>query len=376
VDGKPSDYWDNFLFGYKSAYVNAYFHGSLLAMADLEFQLGDRERSLELQRLAGRVRQRFDETFWNPETGRYAGCVDVDGRVWDFGFTYLNLESVFYGCVPPARAREVFAWLDGVRTVPSDVQSVNGRVTGVTGADIYDLGWAPRSCTRAVESVAVDGKYWWWSINGAISVAGERPSARYGEHLENGGAIFYVSFYDIMARLQVLGAEAAWTRFRAILGEFAEDELRRDPPNDVGAAWKWGILGEFPESGLVPAAMVYGFLGLGTDHSGLTVAPRLPAALHRLELGPVVYGGARYQVSVQAGDDGFLSSVTLEGDADGGEPVPDRGVLTLAGFAPGAVCTVTRDGTHPQTVPASAEGLVRIPFGDWESLACSAPRRR
>ncbi len=293
VDGMPSDYWDNFRFGYKSAYLNIYFYASLLAMADLEASLGVPQRAKELTALSKRVKETYSKTFWDAKNGRFIGCVDRTGRSWDFGFTYLNLEAITYGLASDQQAAQIFEWLDGKRIIADDKQKIGDRMTGATDAEIYALQWAPLSTTRAVESIKVDGKYWWWHLGNKITVD---HNASYGEHLENGGAIFYVSHYDMMARLRTFGSDNAWQRFEGILNEFRKDQLKRDPKNNKGAGWKWGIIGEFPESGLVPATIALGFMGLSASPDALIVKPHLPQALPWLEVRHVNYRGASYSV--------------------------------------------------------------------------------
>lgn len=293
VNGMPSDYWDNFRFGYKSAYLNIYFYASLLAMADLEASLGDREQATKLIALSKRVKESFSKTFWDSKKGRFIGCVDRTGRSWDFGFTYLNLEAITYGIASEQQVAQIFEWLDGKRIIADDKQMIGDRMTGATGAEIYALQWAPLATTRAVESIKVDGKYWWWHLGNKITVDN---NASYGEHLENGGAIFYVSHYDMMARLRTFGPDNAWQRFEGILKEFRKDQLKRDPKNNKGAAWKWGIIGEFPESGLVPATIALGFMGLNASPDALVVKPCLPEALPWLEIQHVNYRGATYSI--------------------------------------------------------------------------------
>jgi len=296
VDGMPSDYWDNFRFGYKSAYLNIYFYASLSAMASLEGSLGEQDQAKKLRALAQRVKKAYTKNFWDAEKGRFIGCIDRSGRKWDFGFTYLNLEAITYGLASPQQARMIFDWLDGKRVVATDKQQVGKRLTGATGTEIYALGWAPLSTTRAVESITVDGKHWWWHLGNQITVSGSRANALYGEHLENGGAIFYVSHYDLMARLRVFGPDNAWHRFEGILVEFERDQLKRDPRNNRGAAWKWGIIGEFPESGLVPASIALGFMGLDASTDALVIKPALPQAMPWLEVKHVNYRGGVYSI--------------------------------------------------------------------------------
>ena len=50
-NGYPTDYWDNFPFGYMSAYANIYFYASLAEMAELEEAIGEGRRAEELRDL-------------------------------------------------------------------------------------------------------------------------------------------------------------------------------------------------------------------------------------------------------------------------------------------------------------------------------------
>ena len=211
-------------------------------------------------------------TFWDPAKGRYVSTIDKTGKVWDFGSTFINLEALAYGLGDSLKAQAIFAWLDGARIIPGETSQ---------GADIYAWKFAPRANTLAIESTGPP--YWWESLGGAINVDG---NAGWDRHLENGGAIFYTSYYDIIARIKYLGPDNALQRLNAIVAEFEIDQLRRDPDT-----WKFGIIGEFPESGLVPCVLIYGFAGLSADSAGLHVAPQLPSAWEWLKLKDLAYAG-------------------------------------------------------------------------------------
>ncbi len=283
-NGFPTDYWDNFPFGFLSAYANIYFYASLSAMAELEDALGNPGRALELRNLSTLAKQRFNEVFWDEAKGRYIGCVDSSGARHDYGFTYLNMEAVAYGLADPEKARKIYSWLDGKREVEGDHSK---------GKDIYLYVVAPRSTTIPVENVQ---PYWWYDIQGAISV-GPGGKANYGEHVENGGIIFYTSFYDLISRLLYLSADDALCRLDAIMAEFHKDQLRRDPPNNQGIRWKLGIVGEFPESGLVPTFVVHGFLGAYAGADGLHLCPRLPSALSYVGVEDLWFRGNLYTIT-------------------------------------------------------------------------------
>jgi len=317
IDSKPSDYWDNLRVGYKSAFINIYFYASLEAMAQIEESLGESKTAEKYREIAKQVKKNFNETFWNPKTQRFALCVDREGTMWDFGFTYLNTEAMFYGLPDKEKTKVIYDWMDGKRIVKSDIQTVKGKKTGSVGKDIYALKWAPRSNTRAIESIQVDGKYWWWDIGGAITVGGENPSAAWTEHLENGGAIFYTSYYDILARINYLGSDNAWRRLSTILKEFAKDELRRDPPNNRGAPWKWGITGEFPESGLVPVTFIYGIMGISADIENLNVKPNLPKQMSHAAVREVVYKSVKHSISARINAKGEITSVDILAEKEG-----------------------------------------------------------
>lgn len=289
-DGAPTNYWDNFPFGYKDAYINAYFYASLGAMAEIEQFVGEQAKAAEYRKLAEKVREEYSRTFWDEEKGRFIGCVDVDGKRWDLGFTFLNLEALTYSVASREQGEQVLSWLDGDRIVAEDTSR---------GDDIYHFGWAPRATTVDVAEL---GEPYWWKpivIDGIPQITVfEGGSATFGEHLENGGAIFYVSHYDVLARARHRGANDAWSRFSAIMDEFGVDELRRDPTNNVGANWKIGITGVFPESGLVPASFLYAFIGVDADIRGLNIRPNLPDALEYAGVRDLSFGRGIYDVQV------------------------------------------------------------------------------
>lgn len=309
-EGDPTNYWDNWKFGYKNAYDNIYYYAALEAMAQLEQRWGDAARAAQLRAYRQGCKAAYDAEFWNPARGRYICTIDRTGRAWDFGSTFVNLEALAYGLGDAAKARSVFDWLDGRRVVPGETS---------TGADIYFWRFAPRANTIKVESIGPP--YWWEDLFGAIRV--DNATARWPNHLENGGAIFYTSYYDLMARLRHLGADNALARLQTIVGEFEVDQLRRDPTAPGSAPWQIGIIGEFPESGLVPCALVYGFAGVEPDSSGLNIVPRLPTVWSFLTVRRVVWAGAVLDVTVRrsgatiASDSKSLRTVYVHG-----RPIP------------------------------------------------------
>lgn len=282
--GHPTNYWDNLRFGYKDPYTNLYFYAACLAMSELYAMKGDPVKSADYATLAANVKTNFNATFWDSTKKRYTTTIDINNVTRDFGLSFLNLEALAYGLADSqAKADDIFAWLDGTRTITGDTS---------TGADIYYYTIAPRANTLKIEST---GSPYWWQDPGGISVTG---NASWDQHLENGGFIFYTSFYDILARAAYKGIDNAYARMQTIANEFAVDELRRDPNNAYGVAWRIGVTGEFPESGLVPAAFLYTVAGIDASRSGLAIAPSIPTGMTTATVSNLVYRGRDYTIQV------------------------------------------------------------------------------
>jgi hypothetical protein len=168
---------------------------------------------------------------------------------------------------------------------------------------------------------------------------------KYGEvQVQNGGAIMYTTFYDLMSRVRVNGANDAFARLKTIekwykdiydyyvtsenynkkpdrfywdyycRGEWENPKNKTYIPqngikgtqerNDGGGVV--GIDGEFLESLLVIAAMPYGFFGIQSlGGTTLQVQPQLPDALDFWGMENLSFGGVKYDLTI------FENAVTL-----------------------------------------------------------------
>lgn len=293
--GVHSNYWDDIPFGYLSAYENIYFTASLLAMAELEtvmrgVQIRDAPpaRSPAFYRqLAQLVKRRYDETFWNETAGRYIGCVDVHGNRHDYGFTYVNTEALAYGLGDVEKAQRIYHWMEN-------------EPTSTGKPDTYFFEFAPR-----VNTLDCSG---WWYLEGKAEI----PSQPFDTHCENGGAILYTSFFDLMARHRWLGADNAWQRLWGILRRYDQpDRLCGGNPMYFGGkpyvnGWAVGTDIPFPESGLVPTFFLYGFLGVEAHVDGLHISPKLPKDLTFAGVRNLFYRGVLLDLRVQREATGYL----------------------------------------------------------------------
>ncbi len=273
--GIGSNYWDLLPFGGEDALATVYYYNTLQKLADLEGKISTHpewkvpstgtDDPADLRHHALEVKTSFDKRFWNSKTGRF-GTVDLDGRMHDYGFTFLNNEAVTFDIASPEQARSIQSWMSGARTVAGDTS---------TGNDIYHWRFGPRSTTRR----NIDYYFWGWS---------NPESVPWGTQVQDGGAVLGFTYYDLMARLKTAGPDDIARRLQAIADWFEETRreggyrayYRKDPARGLlqggGTAGGLGIDREFAESVLATQVMLYGVLGLRPTVDGFTIAPKLP----------------------------------------------------------------------------------------------------
>lgn len=293
---KSGNYWDYYKLGYQSAFDNAEFYRSLQSMARLERAMGGTEQAAEYAALAAKTKDKFNELFWNDATGRYIGCIDANGVRRDYGFTFVNLHALGYGLADPPRARRILDWLDGKRIVDGDTS---------TGSDIYHFKLGPRSNTIDMAGVPDWVETWGGELDPA-------RQGKYGMQIQNGGSIFYTSYYDLAARLRYQGIDGAMKRLEGIMAEFEKDELRRIDSNHVGHTLILGVLLCFPESGLVPMFYVDGIMGLRPGAEGLWINPSLPCGWEWAAVNSYWFRGKEYAIRADA--TASLPAIRQDGD--------------------------------------------------------------
>ena len=323
-----NNYWDILPFGHLDAYANVAFYGSIEAMRQMDEAL-DVESLTDYEKLRDLTRRRFDEVFWNDEAGRYIGCVDSDGVRHDYGFTFINLEALHYGLGDDAKARRIHRWLEAGTTSSGKADTYTKWMFAPRATTIHNPTWGPGAARSAGENPVEPWWTFWW------------PGTPFGEQCQDGGAIFYVSFFDLMSRTRTFGPENAWTRFQEILARYRmPDRLCGGSPlylgeipqqEDAGAV---GTDYPFPESGLVPLYVLYGVIGLEPTPGALLVTPRLPQALEFAEVTGVDWRGARLRIRVTK------TTVQIDGTLADGAAVSRR-----VDIEPGETAAIT--GAEP-----------------------------
>src|SRR5205807_1646548 len=129
----------------------------------------------------------------------------------------------------------------------------------------------------------------------------------YGALVEDGGALLWVNYYDVMARLKWLDADSAWRKFADMLYRVEGDALLftesvSHPTNTYGENYLEVGPADGPENGLNAAAPLNGFMGIQPQVDGLYTTPNLPTSLLFLISSSVSYGSQTYQVRVTRGE--------------------------------------------------------------------------
>lgn len=304
-----NNYWDVLPFGHLDAYANITFYASITAMEQMEASLGTTPLT-DYARLRELAHRRYDEVFWNDEAGRYIGCVDIDGVRHDYGFTFINLEALHYGLGDETKAKRIYHWMETEPTSSGKPDTYTKWIFAPRATTIHNPMWGPDAPESETDNPVKPWWTFWW------------PGRPFGEQCQDGGAIFYTSFFDLMNRSRTFGAENAWQRFQEILARYRmPDRLCGGNPlflGEISQQEGGGSVGTdypFPESGLVPLYFLYGVIGLDPSPDALHITPRLPKALEFVAVRDVSWRGAKLRIRVTP------SAVDISGTSASGYPI-------------------------------------------------------
>ena len=298
--GIGSSYFDLLPGGGTPGVANIYFYDTLLCMANLEEQiLKHPEWNISggplrfnpkfLRRHAKEIKETAAHKLWNKKTGRFAFNLDADNIQWDFGYTILNLESIYYNFANSNQAASIMNWITGNRIVKGDTS---------VGEDIYHWRFGPRCSTkRNINYYPAAWLYW----------ADNTP---FGNQVQDGGSVMGFSFFDIMARLKILGADNAWLQLKKIIKWYEDVQKEggyrkyystefpeRGALQGGGTAGGLGLDEEFYESVLLPQVMLYGFMGFEPGFEGFKINPQLPKDWPSLTITRVKFQDAVLELS-------------------------------------------------------------------------------
>ena len=98
-DRESWNWWDDFAFGHKDAYLNLQAYRALGCMKKIYAKLKMQDDVDKVEAAMEKFRGAFHKTFYNPQTGVYAGWISQDGRMHDYMFTFITSMAINEGLV-------------------------------------------------------------------------------------------------------------------------------------------------------------------------------------------------------------------------------------------------------------------------------------
>lgn len=254
------NWWDVVACGGYDAFTNALTYAALRDLGAMERAAGNAASGERYAAQAKRLKQSFNELFWDDEAGRYVSWVDTRGGRHDYFFTGTNLIAAAEDIADAPRRRRI-------------LDSIDKR--------LGELGYRAFSLPCNLLSIPPEhynAGDWWLETYGYPHFYDT-----FGTY-ENGGIFPWVSAYYIAA-MGEFDPDAAYDHYVGILDQYDRDNL-----HGAGNGYFWdpetGRLteGSKQEPYLANAAMViWGFMslfGLTFDfEKGIAIRPRLPKRL-------------------------------------------------------------------------------------------------
>ena len=265
------------------------------SVSDLETILSNLKANIEKPYVEGDYDWSEKGGFWDAKTGRFIQGITAEGNKLDYGYLHYNLEAISYGIGTNAQVKSIMDWINGDRIVEGDTS---------TGDDIYIFEFAPRYTT-------VDNKkdYLW-----AYQKGGE-GRLRFGDSVNDGGAVITWSYHDLVARVQTRGVEDAFGRLKEInawydkvasyggegINFYREYYDRQDVVTVQGSGNEGGagLDSEFLEASLMYAAIPYGFFGFdATEADTIGFTHNLPEKLTYWQMNHMEVGSLKFSVKM------------------------------------------------------------------------------
>ncbi|MCE5198335.1 MAG: hypothetical protein ABFD54_13500 [Armatimonadota bacterium] len=339
--GVYGSYWDLMPGGVYEVDTSAAYYRALLSMASLEEAAAKRgiktpvvsvvgpdnkkmitykETPESLRALAAKVKKQIEKSFWNEETGRFARNIDINGKKYDYGFAHMNLMSLAFGVGTDSQRDSILSWIEGERIVSGDTS---------TGADIYHYRFGPRVTTKR------NSTYYYWAWNHDRHDAPNNFQFAWGNQMQDGGAVPFTSFFDLVARtstkrqdeidkafertkeiqkwyLDVKSAGGTGSNFYRPYYDNHPERGRQQSPTPGGI----GLDREFlSDSSLGTIFMERAFMGIDShDECVLSVSPAVPSQLKKIGVENVYFRGNHINIEAGKGYVSFAGSKIPNGN--------------------------------------------------------------
>lgn len=101
------NWWDDFAFGHKDAYLNILAYKALNGIQKIYTMLNLKNNADSIQVHLDKFRRSFHHTFYNKKTGMYAGWISQDGKMHDYQFSFINSMAINEGLVDKKLAKQI-----------------------------------------------------------------------------------------------------------------------------------------------------------------------------------------------------------------------------------------------------------------------------
>lgn len=101
------NWWDDFAFGHKDAYLNILAYKALNGVQKIYSLLNLHTEADSIRICLNRFRSAFYRTFYNKKTGMYAGWISQDGKIHDYQFSFINSMAINEGLVEKKYSKKI-----------------------------------------------------------------------------------------------------------------------------------------------------------------------------------------------------------------------------------------------------------------------------
>ncbi|HPD29312.1 MAG TPA: amylo-alpha-1,6-glucosidase [Phycisphaerae bacterium] len=255
------NWWDVVSCGGYDAFINVLTYPALRDLAEMERAAGNVKLADHYAAAARRLRQSFNELFWDERAGRYISWVDTQGGRHDYFFTSVNLIAAAESIADQPMRRRI-------------LDSIDRRV-----AELGYKGFSLPCNLVSIPPEHYNAGDWWLETYGYPHFYD-----LFGTY-ENGGIFPWVSAYYIAAMAE-FDPDKAYDHYLAILNQYERDNL-----HGAGNGYFWDTETGLPTEGSKQepylanvAVTVWGFMslfGLTFDFTkGIAIRPRLPRRLN------------------------------------------------------------------------------------------------
>ncbi|MBE6682224.1 MAG: hypothetical protein E7600_08065 [Ruminococcaceae bacterium] len=133
--GNASNIFFTYSFGHLDCYNNLMFYDAMVSLSKLYDMMGDEEKSKTYSDIASKNKAAINVTFYDNDSGRYVGYIDVNGNKRDYGFTAINLMAVELGVADGKKAEKIMSW------VKSEAEASTEPFPSFTTIEANDSGW-------------------------------------------------------------------------------------------------------------------------------------------------------------------------------------------------------------------------------------------